>query len=179
MEIKNTENRYGVMAILLHWGMAMLVIGMLALGLYMTNLPLGLKKIKLIGWHKEFGILILMLVCFRFGWRVSGIVPRLPSEIPQWQKIAARLSHFALYFFMFAMPLTGWMMSSAANFSVSFFGWFTLPQVISPNPDLKTLLGEIHKWFAYGLIATICIHIGAALKHHFINKDNVLIGMLP
>lgn len=179
MKVTNTENHYGAVAILLHWIMAIIIIGLLALGLYMVRLPDNLQKLQLFGWHKEYGMLVLMLVCFRIGWRFANIVPALPNDIPIWQKIAARTVHWAFYIFMFAMPLTGWLITSAANLPVSFFGWFTIPTLISPNSDLQSFFSEIHEWLAYAFIATICLHSGAALQHHFINKDNVLKGMLP
>lgn len=179
MQIKNSEIRYGGMAILFHWIMAILIIALLAEGLYMDRLSVSLQKLKLFGWHKEFGMLVLILACLRIGWRLANTVPALPNAIPQWQKFAARVAHWAFYFFMFAMPITGWLITSAAGLPVSLFGWVTFPNLISPNADARIFFAEIHEWLAYGLIATICVHIGAALKHHFINKDNVLKGMLP
>jgi len=179
MKITNTENRYGMMAILLHWGIAILIIGLLAEGLYMVGLSVSLQKLKLFGWHKEYGMLVLILACFRLGWRITNTVPLLPKEIPTWQKLAARTAHWAFYFFMFAMPITGWLITSAAGLPVSFFGLVTFPDLVLPNADLRMEFIFIHKWLAYGLIATICVHTGAAFKHHFINKDNVLRGMLP
>jgi cytochrome b561 len=179
MEIKNTNNRYGLITIMLHWIMAVLIIGLLAEGLYMVRIPVSLQKLKLFGWHKEYGMLVLILVCFRIGWRLANIVPALPDTIPQWQKFAARSAHWAFYGFMFAMPITGWLLTSASGLPVSFFGWITFPDMVAPNADLRIWFTVIHEWLGYGLIATICLHIGAALKHHFINKDNVLTGMLP
>lgn len=172
MQIKNTKNQFGLIAILFHWIMAILVIGMLCLGLYMTGLPAGAKRSNLYGWHKAFGVLILMLVTLRILWRVSNITPQL--AIPLLEKMAARTVHWALYGFMVAMPVTGWLLSSAAGYPPSFFGLFVLPGLIEPNPDLVPLLGSLHKWIAYGLIATIVLHTLAALKHHFIDKDNIL-----
>jgi len=177
MYIKNTEQRYGIITICIHWIMALLLIGMLALGLYMTDLPTSALKIKLFGLHKEFGILILMLVLVRLFWRLSNKSPSLNS-LPTWERLAARAVHWAFYGFMFALPISGWLITSAANLPISFFGLFTLPNLIAPSEQLKSLFGEIHEWLAYGLIATICLHIVAALKHHFINKDNILKGMI-
>lgn len=179
MEIKNTQHRYGMVAILLHWLMAALIIWLLIQGLYMVRLPISLDKLKQFGWHKEYGMLVLILVCGRIGWRFANCVPRLPAHVPLWQKIAARMAHWAFYGFMFAMPITGWLLTSAAGLPVSLFGWITFPNLIAPNTDLRLLLTGIHQWLGYGLIATICLHIGAACKHHFIDKDNVLTGMLP
>lgn len=176
MPIKNAENSYGVIAILLHWVMALLLIGLLILGLYMVAVPISLEKLKLYGWHKEYGMLALMLVMIRIVWRVANIIPSL--SLPLWEIIAARTVHWAFYGFMFAMPITGWIITSAAGLPVSFFGLFVFPDLVSPNPDLMKLFQEIHEWLGYGLIATIVLHTSAALKHHFINKDDILKRML-
>ncbi len=176
MQIKNTENRYGAIAIFLHWLVAILLIGLLILGLYMVAVPISLEKLKLYGWHKEYGMLALMLALIRIVWRVANIIPSL--SLPLWEIIAARTVHWAFYGFMFAMPVTGWIITSAAGLPVSFFGLFVLPNLVSPNPDLMQLFQEIHEWLGYGLIATIVLHTSAALKHHFINKDDILKRML-
>lgn len=177
--LKNTEDHYGIGAMLLHWVIALLIIGMLVVGLTMINLPVGLEKLKLFGWHKEFGILILVLAIIRVIWWLMNIMPALPSVMPYWQKLAARAVHFAFYIFMFAMPITGWLISSAAGLQVSVFGLITLPNLIAPDDSARILFAEIHKWLAYSLIAAICLHVGAALQHYFIDKDDVLQKMLP
>lgn len=174
MRIKNTESRYGIVTIFLHWLMAIIMIGLVILGLYMTGLPISLEKLKLFGIHKEFGLLILFLAMFRIVWRIGNITPLLPDTIPLWQKFAAHAVHYALYGFMFALPITGWLLSSAAGIPPSFFGLFVLPGLVAPNHHLQDLFTVTHQWLAYGLIATFCAHVGAALKHHFINKDNIL-----
>lgn len=177
MLIRNTESHYGSVTILLHWIMAILIIGLLILGLYMVPLPISREKLKFYRWHKEFGMLVLMLIVLRVAWRLSNITPSLAS-LPLWEKFAARSVHYAFYVFMFAMPISGWMMSSAAGFSVSFFGLFLLPDLVSPDENLRIALTEIHKWLGYLLIATLFLHVGASLKHHFINKDDILRRML-
>lgn len=174
MQIKNTLNRYGIIAILLHWLIAILMMTMLALGLYMTSLTFSAQKLKLYGWHKEVGILILMLVILRIIWRLTNILPDLPITIPQWQKLAARATHLAFYSFMFVLPISGWLISSTAGLPVSFFGLFVLPNPMPANQNLHYLFKEMHEWLAYGLIAAICLHVAAALKHHFIDKDDIL-----
>lgn len=176
MQIKNSKDHFGVVAITLHWVMALLLIGLLAMGLYMVELPIGLQKLKLYGWHKEYGILALMLVLIRIVWRLINTTPEL--SLPLLEKLAARAVHWAFYGFMFAMPITGWLITSAAGLPASFFGLFNVPNLIAPNPDLMTLFETIHKWVGYGLIATIVLHTSAALKHHFINKDDILRRML-
>lgn len=177
MRLQNTEESYGPIAIFQHWVMALLIIAMLALGLYMTGLPIGLSKLKYYGWHKALGVLILGLVALRLLWRAINITPSLAS-LPPWEKVAARGTHAAFYVLMVLLPLTGWMMSSAAGLPVSFFGWFVLPDLVSPNDDLFKLLRESHGWLAYAMIALICLHVAASLKHHFIDKDDILRRML-
>jgi cytochrome b561 len=174
MRIKNTESRYGIIALLFHWVMALIIISLLAVGLYMHSLPIGALKLRLYGLHKEFGMLVLMLVMLRIVWRIGNITPLLPAITPPWQKLAAHAVHWAFYGFMFAMPITGLLMTAAAGLPASFFGLFVVPNFIAPNHDLQHLFKEMHEWLAYGLIATLCAHIGAALKHHFINKDDIL-----
>lgn len=179
MRLRNTANRYGLIAISFHWAIAVLIIGMLALGLYMVDLPISLSKLRLYGWHKEFGILVLLLATLRISWRLSGQVPPLPGYMGWFQQTAAKLAHYAFYFFMFAMPITGWFMSSAAGVSVSFFGLLTLPDLVSANKELTSLLASIHGWMAWVLIALIAVHVSAALSHHFYYKDDILRRMLP
>ena len=100
IHFKNTKDKYGLIAYILHWSMAFLMIGLLGLGLYMTTLPIGLLKLKLYGWHKSFGILVLGIFFIRLIWRMSNIVPRLPDTLPVLQKITARAVHFVFYIFM-------------------------------------------------------------------------------
>jgi len=176
MRLKNSEHQFGLVAIVLHWFMALLIIGMLAVGLYMVTLPWDLQKLKLYGLHKECGFLVLALVSFRFVWRLSNIIPTL--SIPWWEKTIALLVHWAFYGFMFAMPITGWLVTSAAGITTSFFGLFTIPNLIGPNKELLELFEMAHQWIAYGLILTILLHTAAALKHHFIDRDDILKRMI-
>lgn len=176
MKIKNTEHRYGIVAIIMHWLLAILLFALLMLGLYMVELPISLEKLKLYGWHKEFGILALILVMARLGWRLANRTPAL--KLPWWEKWAARTVHWAFYGFMFALPISGWLITSAAGLPVSFFGLFVLPDLIPANAQWMKIFQETHEWLAYGLIAIIFLHVGAALKHHFINKDDILRRML-
>lgn len=178
MRIKNNETRYGIIAIALHWLMAILLILLVAEGLYMVEVPISAWKLQLYGWHKEYGMLVLMLVMFRIVWRIGNLTPLLPESIPDWQKLAAHAVHWAFYFLMFALPITGWLLTSAAGLPVSFFGLFTVPNIFTANEQWRVIFTEIHKWLAYGLIAVFCAHVGAALKHHFIDKDDILRRML-
>ncbi|EHP44112.1 cytochrome b561 transmembrane protein [Cupriavidus basilensis OR16] len=180
--INNTEGHYGVIAILFHWSMAFLVIGLAALGLYMVTLPdvgFNTKKIVLILYHKEVGILAFVLLVARLGWRVTQVLPQLVAHLPDWQKIAARFVHLCFYALLIALPISGWVMSSAAGIPVSFFGLFTLPDLVDSDDYLFHRFIELHKWLGYVLILLIFVHVGAALRHHFVFKDDTLRRMLP
>lgn len=179
--LKNTEQTYGTVAIALHWLMAILLIGLIALGLYMVSLPdvgFDKKKIGLIVLHKEYGILALALALFRLAWRVGNVLPEMVEQLPDWQKVAARFVHLCFYAFMFALPISGWLMSSAAAIPVYFFG-IRLPDLIGHNEYQFQALIQIHKWLGYALIGFIVMHAGAALRHHFISRDNTLKNILP
>jgi len=176
MQIKNTKRHFGLGAILLHWVIAALMIGMLALGLYMVALPISLEKLKLYGWHKEYGILIFWLALLRLIWRLINITPKL--DLPWLEMLAARSMHWAFYGFMFALPVTGWLVTSAAGLPASFFGLYTLPNLIPPDESLRHSFTWLHKWLSFALIAAIAMHTAAALKHHFINKDDILRRMI-
>jgi len=176
MQIKNSTTRFGIVAILLHWIIAVLIIGLLALGLYMIALPISLEKLKLYGWHKEYGLLALFLAIFRIVWRLSNQTPEL--ALPWLEKVAARSMHWAFYCFMFAMPITGWLITSSAGLPASFFDLFTLPNLVAPDESKRIFFQWVHQWLGYALIAAITLHCAAALKHHFINKDDILRRMI-
>lgn len=162
----------------LHWLIALLIIGMLCLGLYMDDLPLAPLKFKLIQFHKSVGITILMLAIARLTWRFTNPAPMLPAGMPAWQKLAAHGSHVLLYVLMFAMPLSGYIMSDAAGYHPNWFG-LPVPVLTGPNPALAKILNEFHSYAAFTLIALIVAHVGAALHHHLIVKDDILLRMLP
>jgi len=181
MRADNTIRRYGAIAILLHWAMALLLVGLVAMGLYMTRLPdagFDKTKILLIMYHKEFGILALGLVGVRWGWRFGNVKPGL-VDMPEWQKVAARFVHLCFYAFMIALPLSGWLMSSAAGFPVSFFGLFFLPDLVDYNERQFQFFLALHRFLGWALIPLIAVHVGAALAHHFIHRDESLRKMLP
>lgn len=179
MQLKNDESRYGVVAQVFHWTVVVLIIVQFVLANIADDLPLGAAKIAVLARHKSFGITILALVLLRLIWRWLNTVPAEPLDIPQWQRIAARVSHIALYVLLIVTPIAGWLMSSARNFPVSWFGLVTLPDFIAPNRPAYELLHEVHEFLALTLFCVALLHIAAALKHHFVNRDNVLRRMLP
>lgn len=179
MQLKNDESRYGVVAQLFHWSIVVLIIVQFILANREQDLPLGPAKIAVLAQHKSFGITILGLMLLRLVWRWLNPVPAEPLDIAQWQRIAARISHIGLYVLLLVTPVVGWLMSSARNFPVSWFGLVTLPDFIKPNRPAYEFLHETHELLALTLFWLALLHIAAALKHHFIDKDNVLRRMLP
>lgn len=167
------QPKYPLLSRVLHWGMAAVLLGMLAVGLYMTRQEYSPFVISLYGWHKSVGILVLVAVALRLSWRLAFV--RLPeAPAPRWQQWAARLTHYALYGLMLAIPLSGWAMSSAKGFPVSVFGWFTLPDFVPVDKSLGRLFYEVHEYTAYALIGLSALHILAALYHHFKMKDGLI-----
>lgn len=180
--IENTKDRYGLIAILFHWTMALLVIGLAALGLYMVTLPdvgFDTKKVTLVIYHKELGLVALVLLAARLAWRVTQVLPELVAHLPDWQQFAARFVHLSFYGLLFALPVSGCLMSSAAGIPVSFLGLFTLPDFVHRDDRLFQQFIEIHEVLGYALLLSIVIHAGAALRHHFVSKDDTLRRMLP
>ena len=135
-------------------------------------------KIGLILYHKALGLLALALASLRLAWRVTNVLPRLVEKLPDWQKVTARFVHLSFYALMFALPITGWLMSSAGGFRISVLGLF-LPTFIGQDDYLFQVFAIVHKWLGYTLAALIVLHAGAALRHHFLKKDDTLRKMLP
>jgi cytochrome b561 len=179
MPLKNSASRFGSVAKLFHWGIALLLIAMFMLGFIMVNTPLGMEKLIMYGRHKSLGVMVLVLMVLRLLWRLSNPVPHMPGHMSATQRFLAHASHFGLYVLVLAMPLSGWLMSSAAGLPVSVFGWFTLPIPIAPDKDMVHLFKGAHEYIAWTLLVLIALHITAALVHHFYYKDDVLLKMLP
>ena len=163
----------------LHWLMAALLFGLLALGFYMHDLPLSPDKLKLYSWHKWAGVTAFLLVAFRLLWRFTHRPPALPDSMPKIMQFAAHAGHLMLYGLMIAIPLTGWLMSSAKGFQTVWFGVLPLPDLPGRDKALGELLQTVHLSLNLMLIAVLLGHVGAALKHHFIHRDDVLTRMLP
>ena len=173
------SHQYTATAKSLHWLMAVMLFGLLALGLYMTNLPFSPEKLKLYSWHKWAGVTVFMLLLFRLLWRIKNPPPPLPESMPKALQLVAHAGHFGLYALMFAIPLSGWLMSSAKGFQTVYFGVLPIPDLIEKNKELGHLLAEVHETLSWLFIILLVGHIAAALKHHFIDKDDILIRMLP
>ena len=179
MRWSNDSVRYGAISMLFHWAIVVLIIVQFVLANQEHDLPLGPVKIAILARHKSIGITILLLAISRLIWRSSGAVPADPPRAPRWQMLLAHGTHYLLYILLFAIPLAGWLMSSARNFSVSWFGLVTLPDLIAPNKSAYSFFHETHEFLANALMYVAILHGIAALKHHFIDRDNVLRRMLP
>jgi len=175
----NAPNRYTLTAIRLHWLMAILLVGLFAVGLYMTGLKLSPQKLQLYSWHKWAGVTVFVLALVRLAWRIGHPPPADPAGMPRWQALAAHGVHHLLYLLMIAIPLSGWLMSSAKGFQTVWFGVLPLPDLLQKDKALGDLLQTVHQFLNYSLAALVLAHAGAALKHQFIDRDGVLARMLP
>jgi len=177
-------SRYSTVAIVLHWVLALAIIGNLGVGLYMADLPFSPLRIKLINWHKWAGISILVLSAVRLLWRLSHRPPPLAQRVldvmPEWQRGAHHGTHLALYILFFAVPLFGWTYSSAVGLQIVWFGVLPLPDLFPLNKEFGNLvLKPLHNASAYMLAGLVVLHVAAALKHQIVDKDGLLLRMWP
>lgn len=173
------SRQYTKTAKALHWTIAVLIFGLLGLGFYMHNLPISPMKLKLYSWHKWAGVTTFLLALIRLLWRAGHGAPSLPESMPVAQRLSAHVGHIVLYVLMFAIPLSGWVMSSAKGFQTVWFGVLPLPDVIGRDKALGDLLLNLHLALNIALIIVLLGHVAAALKHHFIDRDDILTRMLP
>jgi len=174
---------YSRIAISLHWMMAILIIGQIIGGVVMHNMDPTSLKFSLYQWHKSFGILILGLSLLRLVWRLTHKAPALPKDMKPFEVLAAKFTHVAFYALMIGIPLSGWAMVSASETGIDtvlfkLIPWPEMPG-IADSEVLETRLKDLHEILAKATIVLIVLHVGAALKHHFVNRDTVLSRMLP
>jgi cytochrome b561 len=172
--------RYTSTAVLLHWLIALLVISGFTMGLVMTDIPgITPTKLKYYSWHKWIGVTVLALAALRLLWRARHAPPPYPASMQGWEKSAAHGLHALLYVLIFAVPLSGYFYTLAAGVPVVYLGLFQLPVLIEPNPALKPVLKQVHFWLTMLLAGAVAVHVAAALKHQFIDRDGVFKRMLP
>jgi cytochrome b561 len=179
MTLRNTTHAWGSISKALHWLIVLLIINQWFLMQRAESLPLGAAKLQAINWHKSFGMTILALAIIRLVWRLANPVPSLAGLTKTWERVLATLSHVALYGLLFALPLTGWLMSSARNFPVSWFGQLRLPDLVAPSQPLYRQMNDLHHMLFSALVVVALLHIAGALKHHFYDRNEVLRRMLP
>jgi cytochrome b561 len=166
-------------SITLHWLVAAMVLGLAVVGLFMTELPNNPTKLRIYALHKSMGLTVLALVGLRLAWRLLRPAPSPVPGTPRWQQVAATATHWAMYVLLFAIPLSGWAYNSAANFPLQWFGLFNLPDLIAADLDAKPFWKAVHWWSFCTLAALALMHAGAALKHHYLDRDATLVRMLP
>lgn len=185
--------RYTGTAMLLHWLVALLIFAGFGLGLTMVDMGFSTQKLKFYSWHKWIGISIFLLVAIRLVWRLTHAAPALPTTMPAWQRRAAHESHILMYVLFFAIPLSGWLFSSAKGIQTVYLGMIPLPDLMTKemgeiilsaaDPEkpfvVADLIRLIHKCLNYLLGGLVLMHIGAALKHYFIDRDDILGRMIP
>lgn len=179
MKATDIEPAWNGVAKFLHWLIALLIFAQFALGWLAASWRLSPTKLELFVWHKSLGILVLILVVLRLAWRLTTAAPPLPASMPAWERTAARTSHVLLYVVMLGMPLSGWIINSASGVPFKIFWRIPLPSIAAADKHAADIASLVH--FSLGLLlaSILLVHIGAALRHHFIQRDNVLIRMLP
>ena len=174
-----TTARYTGIAIALHWIIAGAIFVTFCLGLYMHELELSPTKLRLYSYHKWIGVTIFLLVLLRLLWRLTHRPPPPPPGMPAWQRRAAAAAHAGLYLLTLAIPVSGWLMSSASGFQVVYLGLLPLPDLVGKDKVLFEQLKDTHYYLNILMFAVVVLHVGAALKHHFTDRDGVLARMLP
>jgi cytochrome b561 len=176
----NTKSSWGSVSRCLHWILGLAIIGMIAYGWWMNHFPARADRFFYRSIHADIGYLVLLLTVMRLIWRSVHPRPELP-DTPRWQRIAARISHWALYLVTILVATLGWAHSGARppnqNYA-SFFGWFSVPQFTSPDKVAAGAYEDRHIFFAYVLLALIVLHIAAAVWHHFVKRDRVAMRMI-
>ena len=170
---------YDTLSIALHWLVFVLICSGFSLAVYMTDLPFSPLKLKYYSWHKWIGVSIFLLAVLRAVWRLTHPAPPLPAAMHDWQRRAAAVSHLLLYALIIVIPLSGWLYSSAAGVPTVYFGVLPLPDLLTRDKALAETLKSVHITLNYTLLALVTVHVAAALKHHLVDRDDVLIRMLP
>jgi cytochrome b561 len=172
--------RYTKTAMALHWLIALLIVAAFTLGLVMVDIPgFTPTKLKYFSWHKWLGVTALGVAALRLLWRRANRPPAHLPGMPAWQVRAADATHILLYVLMFAVPLSGYLYTTAAGVPVVYLGLWQIPAVFEADPALKAALKPLHYWLNMTLAALVALHVAGALKHHFVDRDDVLKRMLP
>jgi len=177
-QLPDSPARYSTVAIVLHWLLGAALVAIFVVGVYMVDLPFSPQRIKLYNWHKWAGVSILLLSALRLVWRLTHPAPALPRKVaqamPAWQHWVHHGTHGALYVLFFAVPLIGWAYSSAAGFSIVLFGLVPLPDWVGVDKALAEAIKPFHELSAFALMGLVLLHVAAALKHQFIDRDGLL-----
>jgi cytochrome b561/polyisoprenoid-binding protein YceI len=173
MNMTNTDDEYGLVAKTFHWLIAVMILALLPVGLFMGGMENSPLKFEVYALHKSFGILVFFLGLARIVWRLISPAPDHMETHKKWEIAMAGAAHFWLYVCIIGMPLSGWLMSSAGEFPVPFFG-FQMPPLMDKNEQLGGVFNEVHEILGFTLIGVLALHIAGALKHHVLDKDETL-----
>lgn len=179
MQLHNSPGRYGLVTKALHWLTATLILGLVALGWYMVDLTYFDRWYnQSLLTHKALGMAVLVLGFITLAWRALSPSPAALPGLPPWQRRASTAVHHLLFVMIFLLPVSGYLISTSAGKSIDFFGWFSIPPLIEVGGTLRDVAIETHFWLAYGTAVLAALHAGAALKHHFIDRDDTLARMI-
>lgn len=178
MPLRGTEQGWGAVVRAFHWLLALLIVAQAAIGLTMVQMGLTPAKLRVFALHKSIGITILALVLLRIAWRLGERRPDDPPATPRWQLSAAHATHLVLYGLILALPLSGWWFNSASGAPLVWFGWLQVPGLGGYDPVWKPRALLLHQGLFVVLAVLLALHVGAALWHHFRQRDDVLVRML-
>lgn len=172
-------NAYTRTAISLHWLIAILVFVTFPVGVIMHDMAFSPDKLRMLSYHKWLGVTVFILMVVRVAWRAGHRPGPLVASLPHWQQWAAKAVHVLLYVLLLAIPLSGWLMSSAKGFQTVYLGVLPLPDLVGKDKALGELLGELHEVLNIAMLVLVGVHVLAALKHQFVDRDGTLSRMLP
>ena len=175
----NAGQRYSRVAILLHWVAVVLIVAGAGLGLTMTDLPFSPAKLRYYAWHKWIGMTVFLVAVARILWRAIVPPPPFPDTMPRLLVRGARTVHASLYILMLAIPISGWIYSSATGVSVSYLNLVPLPNLVAKDKALASVLVGVHRTLNVMLAVAVLLHVGAAIKHQWIDRDGIMSRMLP
>ena len=174
MRWRNSIGHWGLISKLFHWLMAISILFMAGLGLTMINVRLSPMKLEMFIVHKSLGILLLAMAIMRIAWRFANPTPALPESMSRREILFARFTHVWIYVLLIGIPLSGWVINSAADFPLRWFGLFEIPSIAAPSIEVEEFAKKTHMVLLIALGVTIGGHIFAALRHHIVLGDNIL-----
>lgn len=176
---RNSAEGWGAVQKTLHWAIALAVVALAVLGWVMTELPPGRRAFELYALHKSIGLTLLALVLARIAWRLAQPRPAWPATMPAWERRIAAVVHVGLYATLVAMATSGWVLHSASGLPLRWFGLARVPPIAPRGDELKLFAADVHYALFWLLALLVAAHVAGALKHHYVDRDDVLRSMLP
>jgi len=176
---RSEAQTYTRTSIFLHWMVAILIFSAFPLGVYMHGMRLTPDKLRYFSYHKWMGVTVFALAVIRLAWRLTHTPPEMAVDLSRWERTAAQCVHEILYVLIFAVPLSGWLMSSATGLQTVWFGVLPIPDLIDRDKALGEILLVVHQTLNWALLAIVLGHAVAALNHHFFARDETLMRMIP